>query len=217
MSDFARPVCVRSLSKSFGLRLPSSSTAGFAKKVRELLPTILLPAVEVLLTQIEALSMAVRELERRVAQAAKERYPEIALLQQVNGVGPVTAAAFALTIEDPLRFQDSRRVGSWVGLCPRNHASGDRDPELRISKSGDGFLRRLLVQCAQYILGPFGKDCERRRFGERLIARGGGSARKRAAVAVARKLAVLMHRIWRRELTYDPFHHSNSLAAQIAG
>jgi len=100
-------------------------------------------------------------------------------------------------------------VGSWLGLCPRSHASGDSDPQLRISKSGDGYLRRLLVQCAQYMLGPFGKDSDLRRFGLRLTARGGRAAKKKAVTAVARKLAVLLHRVWRNGLAYDPLHDAN--------
>ena len=115
--------------------------------------------------------------------------------------------------EDPTRFEDSRRVGSWIGLCPRSYASGDSNPELGISRSGDGYLRRLLVQCAQYVLGPFGKDSDLRRFGQRLIARGGRAARMKAVTAVARKLAVLLHRLWRQGLTYDPFHHTNRQTA----
>lgn len=206
--------CTRGLAKSFGLRLPSATTAAFGKRVRELVPAALWPAIEVVLSQVESLTASIRELDRRIARLAKERYPEIMTLQQVHGVGPVTAAAFVLTIEDPSRFEDSRRIGSWVGLCPRSYASGDSNPELGISKSGDGYLRRLLVQCAQYILGPFGKDSDLRRFGLRLAARGGRAAKKKALAAVARKLAVLLHRLWRRGLTYDPFHNTNRQAAK---
>lgn len=208
--------CVRSLCKAFGQSLPSASTSAFSKRVRGLVPESLMPAIEVLLDQIEALSASVREIDRRIAKAAQERYPEVALLQQVNGVGPVTATAFVLTIEEPTRFEDGRRVGSWLGLCPRSHASGDSDPQLRISKSGDGYLRRLLVQCAQYILGPFGKDSDLRRFGQRLAARGGRAAKKKAVTAVARKLGVLLLRIWRNGLVYDPLHHANREAAVAA-
>jgi transposase len=208
--------CVRSICKAFGERLPAASTAGFSKRVRELVPAVVLPAIEVLLDQTEALTVAIRELDRRLADAAQQRYPEVALLQQVNGVGPVTATAFVLTLEEPARFENSRRVGSWLGLCPRSHASGDSSPELRISKSGDGYLRRLLVQCAQYILGPFGKDSDLRRFGQRLVARGGRAAKKKAVTAVARKLAVLLHRIWRDGLAYDPLHRTNQSAATAA-
>jgi len=120
--------CVRGLAKSFGLRLPSATTKAFGRRVREVGPALLRPAIEVVLSQVEALTTSVRELDRRIARVAKERYPEIATLQQVQGVGPVTAAAYVLTIEDPTRFDDSRRVGSWIGLCPRSYASGDSIP-----------------------------------------------------------------------------------------
>ena len=85
-----------------------------------------------------------------------------------------------------------------------------------MSKAGDGYLRRLLVQCAHYILGPFGKDSDLRRFGLRLTARGGRGAKKRAGVAVARKLAVLLHRLWRNGLVYEPLHNANRVAAGLA-
>jgi len=208
--------CVRGLCKSFGLRLPSASTAGFSNRVRELVPEALLPAIEVVLDQIATMTESIRKLDRRIAKVAKMRYPEIAQLQQVHSVGPVTATAYVLTIEDPGRFDDSRRVGSWLGLCPRSHAAGDSDPQLGISKSGDGYLRRLVTQCAQHILGPFGKDSDLRRMGLRLIARGGRAAKKKAVIAVARKLAVLLHRLWRHGLVYDPLHDTNRRAAAAA-
>ena len=131
-------------------------------------------------------------------------------------MGPITAATFVLTVEDPHRFNDSRQVGSWLGLCPRNHASGDSDPDLPISKSGDGHVRRLLVQCAQYALGPFGKDSDLRRFGERLHERGGRAAKKKAITAVARKLAVLLHHLWRTGSTYDPLYNAKRQAKKVA-
>lgn len=208
--------CVRSLCKSFGLRLPSASSAGFAKRVRELVPLDLRPAIDILLDHLEMLSVTIKKLERQIEKVAEKRYPEIELLRQVNGVGPITSAAFVLTIEDPGRFADSRQVGSWLGLCPRVHSSGDSNPELGISKAGDGYLRRLLVQCAQYILGPFGKDSDLRRFGERLVERGGRAARKKAVIAVARKLGVLLHRIWRDRLVYDPLHQARRCDAATA-
>jgi transposase len=204
---------IRSLSKAFGVRLPAVSTAAFPQRIAALAPSVLQPAIAPLRDLITDLTRRIREYERVLAQVAKERYPEIAVLQQVRGVGPVTAAALVLSIEDPTRFADSRHVGSWLGLCPRNHASGDSDPELRVSKAGDGYLRRLLVQCAHYILGPFGEDCDLKRFGQRLAARGGSGAKKRAAVAVARKLAVLLHRLWRNGLVYEPLHQAKRQAA----
>ncbi len=205
---------VRSLSKAFGVRLPSASTSAFPQKARELLPKVLLPAADPLFDLVTDLTLKIREFDRLLSQVAEKRYPEVAVLQQVNGVGPVTATA--LSIDDPNRFADSRCVGSWLGLCPRSHASGDSDPQLRVSKAGDGYLRRLLVQCAHYILGPFGKDSDLRRFGLRLTARGGHGAKKRAGVAVARKLAVLLHRLWRNGLVYEPLHNATREAARLA-
>jgi len=143
-------------------------------------------------------------------------YPEVELLRQIHGVGLITAATFALTIEDPNRFTDSLQVGSWVGLAPRCHSSGDSNPQLPIGKSGDGHLRRLLVQCGHYILGPFGQDSDLRRFGLKLAERGGRAAKKKAVVAVARKLAVLLHRLWSRGLEYAPLHAANRRAESAA-
>jgi transposase len=124
-----------------------------------------------------------------------------------DGVGPITALAFVLKVEDPRRFASSRTLGPYLGLVPRRDQSGVRDPQLRITKQGDPFVRRLLIQCARYLLGPFGKDCAVRRHGLRIGERGGPNAKKRAAVAVARKLAVLLHHLWLTAEVYEPFHH----------
>jgi transposase len=215
-SRTAQVQSARGLCKSFGVNLPSASTRGFTKRVRELVPVDLRPAIDYLLDHLEVLSASIKQLERRIQEVAEERYPEIQVLRQVNGVGPITSAAFVLTLEDPNRFEDSRQVGSWLGLCPKVHSSGDSNPELRVSKAGDGYLRRLLVQCANYILGPFGKDSDLRRFGERLVARGGRAARKKAVIAVARKLGVLLHRIWREGLAYDPLYQARRREAATA-
>lgn len=207
---------VRGLAKAFGVRLPSASTAAFPKRVADCIPEELRPAVQPVLETIGELSTRIRELERQMERIARERYPETAMLREVNGVGALTSLAFVLSIEDPHRFEDSRRVGSWLGLCPRSHASGDCNPQLRISKAGDVFVRRLLVQSAHYILGPFGRDSNLRRFGNRLALRGGRAAKKRAAVAVARKLAILLHRLWVTGTPYDPLHQSRQPAPQVA-
>ncbi len=95
-------------------------------------------------------------------------------------------------------------VGPYLGLCPRTAQSGDTNPQLSITKAGDRFLRRLLVGSAHYILGPFGPDCALRRVGERLMTRGAGNGKKRAVVAVARRLASLLHHLWLTAETYDP-------------
>lgn len=207
---------VRGTCKGFGLRLASCSAAAFHRKVRESLPDDLQPALEPVLATLEQLDGQIRELERRLAKLVQRRYPAAGVLRQVNGVGPITSLAFVLTLADPSRFRRSRTVGSWVGLSPRVHASGASDPELSISKTGDSYLRRLLVQSAQYILGPFGCDSDLRRFGERLAARGGKAAKRRAVTAVARKLAVLLHRLWVSSEVYEPLRNTRRLAAQAS-
>ncbi len=122
----------------------------------------------------------------------------------ISGVGPLTALAFILTLEDPSRFRKSREVGPALGLVSKRDQSGDRGPQLRITKTGSAYLRRLLVNCAQYILGPFGPDCDLRLWGLRLAERGGANAKKRAVVAVAWKLAILLHHLWQTGQEYEP-------------
>jgi transposase len=200
---------VRSLAKAFGTRLSASSAEAFPKKILAHVPEVLLPAVEPVLDLVLDLTRRIKQFDRLLAQIAKSRYPEVAHLRTVHSVGPVTATAFVLSIEDPKRFKSNREVGSWLGLCPRSHASGDSNPQLPISKAGNNYLRRLLVQVAHHLLGPFGKDSDLRRFGLSLIARGGRSPRKRAAAAVARKMAVRLLMLWRTGKTYDPLHNAN--------
>jgi transposase len=140
----------------------------------------------------------------------QEHYPETELLRQVEGVGALSALTFVLTLEDPSRFAKSRSVGAYLGLVPARDHSGDRDPQKRISKEGDEMLRRLLVGSAHYnILGPFGSDSDLRRHGEKIALRGGKNAKKRAVVAVARKLAVLLHRLWVTAEVYDPLYNTH--------
>ena len=198
---------VRGLGKALGIRFPKCTTAAFARRVREAFEEEPFPACRVMLAEIERLSGSIKGLEREIAEAAK-RYPEVAKLEAVGGVGTLTALTYVLTLEDPQRFAKSRAVGPFLGLCPRRRQSGVQDPQLRITKAGDPLLRRLLVQCAHYILGPHGVDCDLRRYGERLIQRGGKAARKRAIVAVARKLAVLLHHLWVHEARYEPLHQA---------
>jgi transposase len=204
---------LRGTVKALGSRLPSCSAESFAKKAAEAIPEPLQPALGPVVEQIAALTQRIRGYDRQLAQVAAERYPEHELLCQVDGVGVLTSLAYMLRLEDPRRFRRSRTVGAYLGLVPKRQQSGDRDPQLRISKHGDAYVRRLLVNCAHYILGPFGKDCELRRYGERIAARGGKNAKKRAAVAVARKLAVLLHRLWRDAEVYEPFHDLEQEAA----
>src|SRR5919109_3884310 len=195
---------VRGAVKSVGGRLPKCSTESFPRRVREAIPEGLRPALTPLLEVIEAVTKELGRYDRQVEAVATTRYPETGALRQVPGVGALTALSYVLTLEDPGRFAKSRAVGSYLGLRPKQRDSGERAPALRISKAGDAFLRRLLVGSAHYILGPFGPDTNLRRWGLTLAARGGKNAKKRAIVAVARKLAVLLHRLWVTGATYAP-------------
>lgn len=198
---------VRGFTKSLGLsRIPSCSTERFPRRAAETLDGDL-PAVDPLLRMIDMLTEEIRCMDRQVESTCEEQYPETMALRQIKGVGAITALAFVLTLEDPRRFRRSRAVGSFVGLRPRQRDSGDRSPQLRITKAGDHLLRRLLVTAAHYVLGPFGPDTDLRRFGLRLCERGGKAAKKRAIVAVARKLAVLLHRLWVTGEEYEPLDY----------
>jgi len=200
---------VRGAVKSFGARLPKCPARSFHKRAPEHIPEALMPALKPLLEQIGSLTERIRQYERQLETISKEHYPETDLLRQVEGIGPLTALTFVLTLEDPYRFEKSRSVGAYLGLVPATDRSGERDPQRRISKEGDEMLRKLLVGSAHYILGPFGSDSDLRRHGEKIAARGGKNAKKRAAVAVARKLSVLLHRLWVTGEVYDPLYNTH--------
>jgi len=203
---------VRGFAKSLGSRCPASSAEAFPRRVQAALPGDLFPGLSTMLAMIEQLTAEIRSMDREVERLCKERYPETAVLRQVKGVGAITALGFILTLEDPHRFAKSRSVGAYVGLRSRQRDSGEQRPQLRITKAGDALLRRLLVTAAHYVLGPFGPDAELRRFGLRLAERGGKSAKKRAVVAVARKLAVLLHRLWLTGEVYQPLGYGRDIA-----
>ena len=166
--------------------------------------------------EIGSLTERIRQYDRKLETISKEHYPETDLLRQVEGMGPLTALTFVLTLEDPYRFEKSRSVGAYLGLVPATDQSGERDPQKRISKEGDEMLMRLLVGSAHYVLGPFGSDSDLRRHGEKIASRGGKNAKKRAVVAVARKLSVLLHRLWVSGEVYDPLYNAHRRQEQEA-
>lgn len=200
--------CVRGLVKPTGLRLPSCTPECFHVRVASAVPEELRPALEPLLEQVRSLNKSILQYDRMMEDVADREYPQVRLLTQIHGVGTLTALAFVLTIEDPTRFQTSRAAGCYFGLQPKRYQSGDSDPELGVSKNGDEYMRCLLINSAQHILGPYGKDSDLRRWGLRLASRGGKSARKKAAVAVARKLATIMHSMWMTGEAYDPLRNA---------
>ena len=196
---------VRGIVKSTGLRLPKSSTLTFARKAEDACPETLKPALLPLWRVIEELTREIELYEKVVVKKAETEYPETNAIRTIHGVGPLTALAFVLVLNnDRSRFRRSRDVGCFIGLRPKQRESGQRAPQLGITKAGDPLLRRLATQCAQYVLGPFGKDSALRRWGISLASRGGKNAKKRAVIAVARKLVILMHRIWITQEIYEP-------------
>jgi transposase len=198
---------VRGMVKTMGARVAGCSSVSFSEKAPDQIPNEVRETLEPLLRMIQTLSEEIKSYEKRIEKLGSEKYMDTKLLRQVNGVGPVTSLAYVLTLETPQRFKRSRDVGPYLGLVPQQEDSGDSQPQLSISKAGDRMLRRLLVGSAHYILGPFGPDTDLRRFGMKLCQRGGKNAKKRAAVAVARKLAVLLHRLWSSGEVYEPLGH----------
>ena len=199
---------IRGVMKAVGLRLRSAGGTTFPSRTALLVPEELKQSLLPLLETISHLNKQIYQFDKAIDRVARERYPETARLRQISAVGPVTSLQYVLTIGNPNRFEHSRDVGAYLGLTPRRRQSGDVDQQLRISKAGNRRLRSLLVQCAQYLLGRFGPDTDLKRWGARMSERGGKNAKKRAIVAVARKLAVLLHRLWVTGDTYRPLHNA---------
>jgi transposase len=206
----------RGLAKSYGERLQGCNPRNVNPEKAQGLSPELQAALQPLLAAVEALSEQIRECNERIEQLAQQRYPQTALLKQVKGVGTLIALTYLLTLEDAHRFRKSRDVGCYLGLQPGRRNSGQSEPQLHISKEGDPYLRTLLVQGAQHILGPFGADSDLRRWGLKLAERGGRNGKKRAIIATARKLAVLLHRLWVSGEVYEPLRNSKQKAMAIA-
>ena len=206
----------RGLTKSYGARLPQCGSEQMNREIAKGLSQELREALDPLLAEVESLNERIADYDRRIDKVAKEVYPEAARLRQVKGVGTLIALTYVLTLDDPYRFRRSRDAGCFVGLRPGRRNSGMSEPQLHISKEGDRYLRTLLVQGAHYILGPFGQDSDLRRWGLKLAERGGRNAKKRAVVAVARKLAVLLHKLWVSGEVYEPLRNNREVVAAVA-
>jgi transposase len=206
----------RGLTKSYGERLRKCGTGQMNREITKGLSQELRDAVDPLLGEIESLNERIAEYDRRIEQIAQQARPEVARLQQVKGVGTLIALTYVLTLDDPQRFRRSRDAGCFLGLRPGRRNSGQSEPQLHISKEGDRYLRTLLVQGAHYILGPFGQDSDLRRWGLKLAERGGKNAKKRAVVAVARKLAVLLHKLWVSGEVYEPLRNNHKVVSAVA-
>ena len=206
----------RGLTKSYGERLPKCGTEQMNRETAKGLSPELRDVLEPLLGEIESLKERIAEYDRRIEQIAKDVHPEVALLKQVKGVGTLIGLTYILTLDDPYRFRRSRDAGCFLGLRPGRRNSGMSEPQMHISKEGDAYLRTLLVQGAHYILGPFGQDSDLRRWGLKLAERGGKNAKKRAVIAVARKLAVLLHKLWVSGEVYEPLRNNHEVVTAVA-
>jgi len=203
----------RGLTKAVGERLPKCGADQMGVIQTKSLPPKLRQVLEPLLKEVESITEKIKDSDREIEQIARKDYPETALLQQVGGVGPLIALTFVLTVEDKSRFQKSRDIGCYVGLRPRRSDSGQSQPQLRISKEGDPYLRTMLVQGAHYIISRRGPDTDLKRWGLRLAEHGGKRGKKKAVVAVARKLGILLHRRWVTGEVYEPLRNQNLRAA----
>src|SRR5712671_680651 len=206
----------RGLAKSYGERLRGCNVRNMNPEKAEGLSPELQTALQPLLAVLESLNERIAEYNHRIEKLAQQSYPQVALLKQVKGVGTLIGLTFLLTLEDPHRFRKSRDVGCYLGLQPGRRNSGQSEPQMHISKEGDPYLRTLLVQGAQHILGRFGVDCNLRRWGLKLAERGGKSGKKRAIIATARKLAVLLHHLWVSGEVYEPLHNSGRITMPAA-
>jgi len=195
---------LRGLVKSAGGRLPACSTESLPARAPQAVPPALAAVAGPLIEQIGLLNAQIEAMDEQIEKLVA-KYPEIATLRSVPGVGALVAAAYVLTLDHPHAVAGNRSAGAFLGLRPGQSQSGESDPQKRITRTGNTYLRCLLVQSAQYLLGRFGPDCALRRWGLKLAQSGGKRAKKRAIVAVARKLAVLLHSMWRSGQRFQPF------------
>ena len=208
---------VRGTVKQFGERVSKCDVEYFAGRARGELSAGMLALVEPVLGQIEELNKVVAQYDEQV-RAYLARRPEAARLLAVPGVGDVTVGAFLAYVGEASRFAHSRDVAAYIGLVPDQDQSGEHDPQLRITKSGDRMVRRNFLECARGIMGPFGKDSALRRWALALAGDGRNKIRNnKAAVALARKLAVLLHRLWVSGQAYDPWYGTKTGAARSGG
>jgi transposase len=206
----------RGLTKAYGQRLRGCNARGMKPKAAQDLSPELKGALEPLMKEIESVSERIREYDQMLEFMAQNRYPQVERLKQIKGVGTLIALTYILTLEDPYRFRKSRDAACYVGLQPGRRNSGQSEPQMHISKEGDPYLRALLVQAAHHILGPWGVDSDLRRWGLQLAEHGGKRGKKRAIVAVARKLAVLLHRLWVSGDVYVPLRQNRSATQPMA-
>lgn len=204
----------RGMVKALGQRLPACDADQMGVKQTTALPAPVRETLRPMLETVETLTSQIYVYDARIEQIARQEYPETKLLRQVKGVGVLIALTYVLTVDDASRFERSRDAGCYAGLRPRQDDSGKSQKQLGISKEGDIYLRKMLVQGAHYILAKRGPDTDLKRWGLKLAGRGGKNGKKRAIVAVARKLAVLLHCLWVTGEVYEPLRNSKREAAR---
>lgn len=203
--------CIRGTAKPFGERVKACDADQVKEGLAEGLSEAVQQAVRPLLRVVETMSQEIAGYDQKIEEMAK-RYPEIELLTAVYGVGTLIALTFVLVIEDPKRFEHSRDVGCYLGLQPRQRESGESKPQLGITKAGDRLLRSYLVQAAHCMLRKKAEESDLRTWGLKKAESGGKRGKKRALVAMARKLAVLLHRLWDSGEVYDPQYNAKAAA-----
>jgi len=181
---------------------------GMKPKAAQDLSPELKSALEPMMREIESVSERICEYDQLLESKVRNRYPEADQLKQIKGVGTLIALTYMLTLEDPHRFRNSRDAACYVDLQPGRRNSGQSEPQMHISKEGDPYLRALSVQAAHHVLGPWGVDSDLRRWGMKLAEHGGKRGKKRAVIAVARQLGVLLHRLWVSGDVYVPLRPS---------
>ena len=204
---------VRGELKTFGVRIQPMDADCFGRRAAPHVPAELRRALKPMIDEIVGLTARIKSYEKNIKKAVATTYPQAKrFVDEVYGVSDVVALAFVLTIFNPERFRRARDVGPYLGLEPKERSSGTIKPQLGVSKAGNPFMRKLLVQSAHFLLGGFAVNEERsgdlREWGMSLKRRGGKAAKKRAAVAVARKLAVAMLASWKSETPWDPRYAS---------
>lgn len=199
----------RGIVKSMGGRLPSCSTDSFVRKpqVWQAIPALLEPALYPLMQAVGTMTARIKEYDKAIETVLETRYPEAnEAMRQIKGVGAITTLCFICVVQDPERFETSRAVGPYVGLAPGRSQSGEQDPKKGITKSGDPLLRCQLTRAAHYVM-TFGEDSDLKRTAGRLLNK--GKPRQVVGCAIARRLAVLMHRLWISKQAYEPLYHAN--------
>jgi len=195
---------VRGLCKAHGVFIPKCDAACFHRVAKDAIPKGMAWKFKPMLRHLKGLATTIKRYDAMLEKYAQAHFKEeVELLRTIPSVGPITSCAFVAHVADPKRFGSARDAGAYFGLTPGQDQSGDKDAPKRITKAGSTLMRHLLVTAANYILRASSPDTALKRHGERICARGGKVARRKAKTAVARKLAVVMLAMLKSGKAYD--------------